>query len=56
LILKRHSPDDRLVELRLPLWTGIDKTEASDVSAFRARNVDFVDIKTHLSRGLCWNS
>jgi hypothetical protein len=63
--LDRHPPDDRLVELRLPPLAGIGKfgpsrpvanrgclaTKVGDASAFRARDVDFVFIKTLLSRG-----
>ena len=59
----RHPPDDRLVGLRLPPLAGIGKsgpsrpkanrgclaTKAGDASAFRARDADFVFIKTHLS-------
>jgi hypothetical protein len=62
----RHPPDDRLVELRLPPLAGIGNsgpsrpvasrsglaTKVGDASAFRARDVDFVFIKTRLSRGL----
>jgi hypothetical protein len=62
--LIRHPPDDRLVEVRLPPLACIRKspsrpvanrgclaTKVGDASAFRARDVDFVFIKTLLSRG-----
>ena len=53
-------------EPRLPPSAGIGKTgrspselqctEADEVSTFRARNVDFAFIKTHLSLGFRWNA
>jgi len=59
-----HPPDDQLVEVRLPPLAGIGKavpsrpvanrgclaTTVGDATAFRARDVDFVFIKTLLSR------
>ena len=64
--LYQHPPDGPPVDLRLQSWTGIGKpgprpwsllcAKAGDASALRVSNVDFVFIKTHLSRGSCWNS
>jgi len=34
--------------------TGLPCNKLGDAGAFRARNVDFVFIKTHLSRGFRW--
>ena len=61
--LIRDTPDDRVVEVRLrPLMSlgkrgpspqGLECTKAGDARALRIRNVDFVFIKTQLSRGSC---
>jgi hypothetical protein len=55
----RHPPDDGLVEAEIAgfdrfwqcqfLGTGLSCTQASDIGAPSAENVDFVVIQTHLS-------
>jgi hypothetical protein len=61
----RH-PDDRLVELSLPPWTGIGKSgqsprrlpcnKAGASSAYPAESADFTFIRTLLVRGFRWNA
>ena len=60
--LIRHPPDDGLVEAEIAgfdrfwqcqfLGTGLSCTQASDIYAPSAENVDFVVIETHLSFGV----
>jgi hypothetical protein len=59
--VSRHPPDDSLVEAEIAafdrfwrcqfLGTGLSCTQASDIGAPSAENVDFVVIQTHLSFG-----
>jgi len=56
--LNRHPPDDGLVEAEIAafggcqfLGAGLSCTQASDIGAPSAENVDFVVIQTHLSFG-----
>jgi hypothetical protein len=60
--INRHPPDDGLVEAEIArfdrfwqcqfLGTGLSCTQASDIYAPSAENVDFVVIQTHLSPGV----
>jgi hypothetical protein len=59
--ITRHPPDDGLVEAEIAafgrywqcqfLGAGLSCTQASDIGAPSAENVDFVVIQTHLSFG-----